>query len=120
MFPDFEEEQATVEQPTEEPTTPIASPMLTEDRNSPLSFLKERNEERTKSLQDIYEATERLDNLTLFCLFADCEPVNFQEAAQEEKWKTAMNEEIAAIKKNDTWGLASIPKGHKAIGVKWV
>ena len=24
------------------------------------------------------------------------------------------------IKKNDTWELASLPKGHKAIGVKWV
>ena len=31
-----------------------------------------------------------------------------------------MDEEITAIKKNDTWELASIPKGHKAIGVKWV
>ena len=31
-----------------------------------------------------------------------------------------MDEEIEAIKKNDTWELASIPKGHKAIGVKWV
>ena len=25
-----------------------------------------------------------------------------------------------AIKKNDTWELGSISKGHKAIGVKWV
>ena len=31
-----------------------------------------------------------------------------------------MDEEIKAIKKNDTWKLASLPKGHKAIGVKWV
>ena len=31
-----------------------------------------------------------------------------------------MDEEIKAIKKNDTWELVSLPKRHKAIGVKWV
>ncbi|KAL5539459.1 hypothetical protein UlMin_045115 [Ulmus minor] len=31
-----------------------------------------------------------------------------------------MDEEIRAIKKNDTWELTSLLKGHKAIGVKWV
>ena len=31
-----------------------------------------------------------------------------------------MDEEIKAIKKNDTCELVSIPKGHKAISVKWV
>ena len=31
-----------------------------------------------------------------------------------------MDEEIRAIEKNDTWELTSLPKGQKAIGVKWV
>ncbi|MCI68369.1 copia-type polyprotein, partial [Trifolium medium] len=31
-----------------------------------------------------------------------------------------MDEEIKAIKKNETCELASLPKGLKAIGVKWV
>ncbi|KAM1937502.1 hypothetical protein FF1_015220 [Malus domestica] len=31
-----------------------------------------------------------------------------------------MDEEIEAIQKNDTWEIANLPKGHKAIGVKWV
>ncbi|KAH9669584.1 hypothetical protein KPL70_021844 [Citrus sinensis] len=88
--------------------------------DSPLSFLNERTEERTRSLQDLYEVTERYDNLTLFCLFADCEPVNFQEAALDEKWRITMDEEIKAIVKNDTWELTTLPKSHKAIGVKWV
>ncbi|XP_020262720.1 uncharacterized protein LOC109838710 [Asparagus officinalis] len=30
-----------------------------------------------------------------------------------------MDEEIQAIEKNDTWVLASLLKGHQAIGVKW-
>ncbi|KAJ4719135.1 Retrovirus-related Pol polyprotein from transposon TNT 1-94 [Melia azedarach] len=73
-----------------------------------------------ESFQDLYEVTERLDNLTLFCLFAECEPMSFGEAIQDEKWRNAMDEEIKAIVKNDTWELVSLPKGHKAIGVKWV
>lgn len=36
-----------------------------------LLFLNERTKERTRSLQDHYEVTERLVNLTPFCLFAD-------------------------------------------------
>ncbi|KAG9454467.1 hypothetical protein H6P81_007371 [Aristolochia fimbriata] len=31
-----------------------------------------------------------------------------------------MDEEIEAIKKNDTWELTTLPVGQKAIGVKWV
>ena len=31
-----------------------------------------------------------------------------------------MKEEIHAIEKNDTWELTMLPKGQKAIGIKWV
>ena len=31
-----------------------------------------------------------------------------------------MDEEIKAIKKNDTWELVTLPIGKKTIGVKWV
>ena len=31
-----------------------------------------------------------------------------------------MDEEIGAIKKNDTWELKNLPEPHKSIGVKWV
>ncbi|KAH9706546.1 hypothetical protein KPL70_012251 [Citrus sinensis] len=104
----------------QEPATPPISPAPTTCGDSPPSFLNERTEERTRSLQDLYEVTERYDNLTLFCLFADCELVNFQEPALVEKWRIAMDEEIKAIVKNDTWELTTLPTGHKAIGVKWV
>ncbi|KAL0545154.1 hypothetical protein IC582_020300 [Cucumis melo] len=77
-----------------------------------------------RSLQDIYDETEELsqsfNNLTLFCLFGDSEPLNFEEALQNDKWKIAMDEEIKAIKKNDTWELSTLPNGKKAVGVKWV
>ncbi|KAK3017933.1 hypothetical protein RJ639_004022 [Escallonia herrerae] len=37
-----------------------------------------------------------------------------------EKWRKAMNEEIGAIVKNDTWELTTLQYGKKLIGVKWV
>ncbi|KAJ4716489.1 Retrovirus-related Pol polyprotein from transposon TNT 1-94 [Melia azedarach] len=46
--------------------------------------------------------------------------VKGREAIQDEKWRNATDEKIKAIVKNDTWELVSLPKGHKAIGVKWV
>ena len=59
--------------------------MQSDKGESPPSFLAERNEECIRSLKDLYEVTDRLKNLTLFCLFTDCEPMNFQEAIQDEK-----------------------------------
>ncbi|KAH9681844.1 hypothetical protein KPL71_027113 [Citrus sinensis] len=122
FFPIEEDDHTQIKQVDEqqEPATPPISLASTTCGDSPPSFLNERTEERTRSLQDLYEVTERHDNLTLFCLFANCEPVNFQEAALDEKWRIAMDEEIKAIVKNDTWELTTLPKGHKAIGVKWV
>ncbi|CAJ2652499.1 unnamed protein product [Trifolium pratense] len=43
-----------------------------------------------------------------------------KKARRDEKWKTAMNEEIKAIERNNTWELAELPKGSQPIGVKWV
>jgi hypothetical protein len=125
FFPEFEEEASKEVQHV--PSSPISP--ASEDTGS------ERIVTRTRSLQDLYDNTEALsprrledfyeetrgmDNITLFCLFADCEPMNFEEAAQDERWIHAMDEEIRAIEKNNTWELVSLPKGHKAIGVKWV
>ena len=105
-----------IEQAREEPTTPLTSPVVSteEDGSSSEGVL------RFKSLQELYEVTENQDNLTLFCLFADCDPMNFEEVVGNKNWKNVMDEEIKAIKKNDTWELASLPKGNKAIDVKWV
>ena len=69
---------------------------------------------RYRSLEDIYEQGE----LHLICLLADSENIGFPEAAKDEKWIKAMDEEIGAIEKNETWEVAELPKGHKTIGVK--
>ena len=60
------------------------------------------------------------DPLMHFALFSYCNPTTFEEAIKESKWQRAMYEEIATIERNNTWKLTGLPKGHKAIGVKWV
>jgi hypothetical protein len=44
-----------------------------------------------------------------FALFADCEVMNFEEAASDNSWIKAMDEEINAIEKNKTWELTELP-----------
>ena len=58
--------------------------------------------------------------ITYYALFSDCDPLTFEEAVKEEKWRKAMAEEIAAIEKNNKWELIDLPEGQKTIGVKLV
>jgi len=63
---------------------------------------------------------EETVNLTHLALFTDGDPITFAEAVKSEKWRKAMDQEIQAIEKNDTWDLTVLPSGGKTIGVKWV
>lgn len=76
-------EQAGEEQ--QEPTTLSTILALITLEDSPPSFLEKRNVEWTRNLQDFYKIIGWLENLTLFCLFTNCELVNFQEVVQNEK-----------------------------------
>ena len=53
-----------------------------------------------RSLQDIYAETNEIIDSALYCLFADSEPINFEEATHDKKWRLTMNEEMKAIQKN--------------------
>ncbi|BBG96685.1 hypothetical protein Prudu_005555 [Prunus dulcis] len=48
------------------------------------------------------------------------DPVTFEEAYKSLKWREAMDMEMRAIQKNETWELTTLPAGAKRIGVKWV
>ena len=56
-------------------------------------------------------------NLTLF---ASTDPVHFEKVVTHDKWSIAMDKEIQAVEKNNTWELTDLPIGVKKIGVKWV
>lgn len=48
------------------------------------------------------------------------EPASFAEAERSPSWRAAMMEEMTAIDDNETWSLADLPPGRRAIGLKWV
>ena len=48
------------------------------------------------------------------------EPINVDQALQDERWRDAMTEEFQALMRNGTWSLVPLPNGRKVIGYKWV
>ncbi|WVZ61596.1 hypothetical protein U9M48_011448 [Paspalum notatum var. saurae] len=48
------------------------------------------------------------------------EPASVEEAKASKEWRMAMLEEMASIEENKTWTLVDLPKGQRAIGLKWV
>lgn len=78
FFPFFEKEPI-VERARDAREESFTSPIIY--THSPPSFLNERNEGHTRNLQDLYEGTKSSDNLILFCLFAKCKLMSFEEAA---------------------------------------
>nr|GEY51045.1 retrovirus-related Pol polyprotein from transposon TNT 1-94 [Tanacetum cinerariifolium] len=89
------------------------SPTPTQD--SPLS--SSNGEPKTRSLQELYEVT---DEIPLLCLYADYAPLVFENAMKRKKCRQVIDGEIRPIERKDTWKLTTLPKGQKAIGVKWV
>ncbi|CAL9009980.1 unnamed protein product [Prunus brigantina] len=69
--------------------------------------------------------THLRDHRNLSEIYARChscivEPENFDEAAQDEAWKKAMENEMNMIEKNQMWELVNRPFNKSVIGVKWV
>lgn len=105
----------TDEEETSESSEEVQQPQNpTPTQDSPSS--SSEGEPKTRSLQELYEVT---DEIPLLCLYADCEPLISEKAMKSKNWRQAMDEEINSIVKNDTWELTTLPKGQKAIGVKW-
>ncbi|RVX02654.1 Retrovirus-related Pol polyprotein from transposon TNT 1-94 [Vitis vinifera] len=63
-----------------------------------------------RALFDIYQR----------CNIVVLEPAGFVEAAENKRWRVAMQEELNMIDKNNTWELVDRPSHKKPIGVKWV
>ena len=97
-----------------------SSPQVSNDSNPTLASLRSRiKNNKTKSLQEIYEQGDIIDLQSNFALFAQ-DPIYFEDAIKEKQWINAMHEEMESIDKNDTWELVDLPKNKECIGVKWV
>jgi transposase InsO family protein len=74
---------------------------------------------RYRLLEEVIEEASS-NVLSDSCLLGIEEPVSVEEARKEEAWREAMHSELGSIESNGTWQLMDLPKGHKAIGLKWV
>ncbi|KAM1803916.1 hypothetical protein ACFX12_029840 [Malus domestica] len=63
---------------------------------------------------------EEDSNIACLAMFPDSDPIFYKDAVKNKKWRQAMNLEIEAIERNDTWELTTLPPGGKVIRVKWV
>jgi len=58
---------------------------------------------KTRSLHDLYEVTIFIDDdVILYCHLATCDPIVFEEAINDKKWRIVMDDKIVSIEKNDT------------------
>lgn len=73
-----------------------------------------------RSLQDVYDSTHEVGEEVGLCFLSMEEPTSYNEASGNENWREAMMEEIATIRRNETWEIAELPEGHRAIGLEWV
>jgi len=81
---------------------------------------------RYRSIYEVYEEAAEVDlasdsDVEVNALLTVMEePTCYQEAADDENWRAAMDSELQSIHKNKTWSLVKLPVGHKSIGLKWV
>ena len=100
------------------PAVEFVSPLLAPDSDSE----EDNGPVRYRTLNNLYDTTEEVQNYEYsgMCLLAAEEPENIDQALEDECWKKAMISELESIEENNTWYFCELPRGHKAIGLKWV
>ena len=66
------------------------------------------------------EGLSEEDNEAHLVISATDDPMHFEDAIKSEKWRKAMDVEMEAIERNNTWELTELPEEAKKVGVKWV
>ncbi|CAM8991331.1 unnamed protein product [Rhodiola kirilowii] len=56
----------------------------------------------------------------LAAITTSVEPTTYNEAVRYPEWQAAMSNELAALNKNGTWSLETLPPNKTSIGCKWV
>ncbi|CAH9073666.1 unnamed protein product [Cuscuta europaea] len=53
-------------------------------------------------------------------LYSEEIPSSMEQALNSVKWKKAMDDEMEALKKSETWDKCNMPQGKKAVRCRWV
>ncbi|GKC47446.1 putative RNA-directed DNA polymerase [Tanacetum coccineum] len=48
------------------------------------------------------------------------EPATYAEVVKDSRWVEAMNQEIEALNRNNTWVITELPENRKHVGSKWI
>jgi hypothetical protein len=56
---------------------------------------------KMRRLDNLYEVTNHIDDVTLYYHLARCDLIMIKEAIKDAKWRIVMDKEIASIEKND-------------------
>jgi transposase InsO family protein len=104
-----------------DPTTVSTSSNM-DDLNIPIALRKEK---RTCTAHPInlyvsYHSFSPHHRTFLANLHAIPIPKTLSEALENENWKQAMQVEMGALEKNNTWDLVRLPSGKKPVGCRWV
>jgi histone deacetylase 1/2 len=77
---------------------------------------------RTRLRDGILLSKKRTDGIVTYTAVRsdDLEPVSMANALQNPQWKAAMDAELAALHRNDTWRLVPAPPGANLIDSRWV
>ena len=101
-----------------QPSPPVPVPLMTTSNNlHPMVTKRKAGIFKPKA----YHALTISPSSQFFqVLLALQEPRGFKSAAKHPAWLSAMNAEIQALKKNDTWDLIPHPASHNVIGCHWI
>lgn len=77
----------------------------------------------TRAKAGVFKPRYRVDMAStalLLALFAALKPRGFKLAAKSPQWLASMQEEIDALRSNNTWNLVPRPPEMNIVGSKWV
>ena len=58
--------------------------------------------------------------MELVARIIDSEPFSYEEAASQQVWREAMQEEYSSIMKNDVWEVVPRPEGKSVVTSRWL
>ncbi|CAJ2627685.1 unnamed protein product [Trifolium pratense] len=107
------------------PKSREVTPIHSKDSHLPIAHRKETRTCTNKPLYPLsnylcFEQLSTTHKAFLTSLNTTTIPTSLSEALSDKKWKQAMDLEMEALDKNNTWELVSLPNGKKPVGCKWV